>query len=82
MAGTSGTTGADANEGRVKTRLRAIRVPLLSGLAGGLVVAVFGTVAISAGWVAAAEPTEADSSGIGLDGARQRRRRTAHGHAR
>ncbi len=61
MAGTGGTTGADVNGGRVKSRLRAIRVPLLSGLAGGVVVAAFGAVAISAGWVAAAEPTGADS---------------------
>ena len=38
-------------------RLRSLRVPLLSGIAGGLVVAAVGLIAISAGWVDAGDET-------------------------
>src|SRR5688500_9938996 len=51
MADHGGPASAETDSGGVRSVLRSVRVPLLSGLAGGLIVAVFGTIAISAGWV-------------------------------
>src|SRR4051794_5490377 len=47
----------------VRSRTGALRVPLLSGLAGGALVAVFGVIAINSGWI---EEQQAEPAAVAL----------------